>query len=410
MSIETILGTSSKMQPPVGRGFCRAVPSPLSPRYPEARQEPRPTPRGVLKSALSLVTTTCLALSLEPLSAAAPLPRADWSEQNRAMLFLIMDLSSINAINGINLTRDQAGKLRELARQLEAACPPRPDLKTAYRPDLGTVRDTYMELREVLLAGKDVSAALEKKVMTARGTEAAVVRLSLAKGRPAAKDCTRCHGEPAGTDVRGTEAVKTLLTQRSSSHYSPIETFMAHASGLAGWGGLLKLALFESKVDAILTPEQKEVFGSFACCLVPPKSLKDPVRAGQAAGGEQEISLLRYVRSVSAGSWPAVKTLALEMGKGLLVTRSPEITEAQKEQAARNAAQVFEKARAASDTDFELSKDQLAAELRQITGPVKSGNEKQRRFSAAMFLIGPGTVEAYDHLLQRLEAPKSAKP
>ena len=332
--------------------------------------------------------------------ASAPAP---WDEQNRAMLFLIMDLSSINAINGINLTRDQALRLRTLARQIDAGSPPLPDLAMGFRPDLGEVRDTYVQLRETLLAGKDVGADVEKQVAKARATEAAVLRLSLSAPVAGAQGCQRCHGPVQNGDVRGLATLQAAIEKRDPASHGGKDSFMAHALGLSGMKGFLHLAKCAEQVDAILTPEQKEIFGSFSCCIVPPRSMKDPVRAGQAAGGEKEVAILRHIRGVPAANWPMFRAASLEMWKAGLVLRSPDITAEAKEEAARRVAAVYEEARALPDTEFELAKDQLAARLHQVSQPTKEDGLKQRRFAQALFLVGPGSTEAYDRLLRRME-------
>ena len=50
-----------------------------------------------------------------------PAKAVTWDEQNRALPYLIIHLSNINVINGLNLTPEQAVRLRALARKVEAA-------------------------------------------------------------------------------------------------------------------------------------------------------------------------------------------------------------------------------------------------------------------------------------------------
>ena len=58
-----------------------------------------------------------------------PAVEASWEEQARAMGYLILHLSSVNAINGLNLSRDQAVRLRGMARDVEASGAKVPKLK-----------------------------------------------------------------------------------------------------------------------------------------------------------------------------------------------------------------------------------------------------------------------------------------
>ena len=64
---------------------------------------------------------------------------ASWEEQIHDMGYLILHLSSINAINGMNLTPDQARRLGEMAHEVEAVSERVPDFETIYRPYLAEV-------------------------------------------------------------------------------------------------------------------------------------------------------------------------------------------------------------------------------------------------------------------------------
>jgi hypothetical protein len=337
--------------------------------------------------------------------------QAPWEDQIRAMGYLIMNLSSINVINGINLTREQALRLRELARKIEAVSPAAPDLGGTFRPDLGEVRDTYLELRGTLLAGKEVPETLEKRIMQARAVESAVLRLAAGGAQPTATGCLRCHGAPQEPDVRGLAGTKAALEKSLAPRPAGKEPFLAHENGLIGQQGLVLLVLLAPQVDAVLTAEQRAAFESFACCLVPPKSMTDPVRIGQAAGGEKEIGILRWVRSVPEDNWPASKAWAMDLWKAGLVIKSPGLSEAEKAKACERISRIYDQARALSDVDFELDKTALADQLHEVSTPTPNKSDGERKFSAALFLLGNGTVEAYDRLLERLDttAKQAAK-
>ncbi|MCX5682649.1 MAG: hypothetical protein NT049_03070, partial [Planctomycetota bacterium] len=360
---------------------------------------------NAMKSVRSAVIAVIVLWSAVVSAAQAPAPAASpWEEQVRSMLYLIMNLSSINVINGINLTHDQALKLRELARKVQAVSPPAPDVRGSLRPDLGEVRDTYIELCGVLLSGKEVAAEMEKRVGHARGIESAVIRLAADNAQPSAAGCLRCHGAPEAADVRSGPGMKTALDTNLARRPEGRDVFLSHENGLLGKEGVAMLAMLTPQVDAILTAEQRAAFESFACCLIPPKSMTDPVRIGQAASGEKELSILRWARGVPADRWPATKAASLETWKAGLVLKSPGMTEADKNKAADRIAKIYEDARALSDVDFELDKTRLADALHEISTPTQAKPDSLRKFSATMFLIGNGTVEAYDRLLERLDA------
>src|SRR5208283_4178658 len=109
--------------------------------------------------------------------------------------------------------------------------------------------------------------------------------------------------------------------------------------------GVDKVAKLAPEVDQILTEEQKNIFASFSCCLVPPKDFKDPVRAGQAAGGEKQIDLLRGARAITAERWPQAKARLLDTLKNGLFMRTAGITEETLKTAREKAGELYEKVR-----------------------------------------------------------------
>ena len=148
--------------------------------------------------------------------------RTSWEEQIHGMGYLILHLSSINAINGMNLTPDQARRLRQMAHEVEAVSERVPDFETIYRPDLAEVRDTYLEVRKYIISGKEVPGELEQRVVRARSIESAVIRLSLSNKKFACTSCLQCHREPGINDLRQDNRImaslKGLFPKIQSSH------------------------------------------------------------------------------------------------------------------------------------------------------------------------------------------------
>ena len=75
---------------------------------------------------------------------------------------------------------------------------------------------------------------------------------------------------------------------------------------------------------------------------------------------------------------------------GLEDAKRPGITEADKERVRARMQRVMDEARGLSDVDFELSREELAAEL---SGGTKAQDHRIKR---AYFLLSPGSVEIYD--------------
>ncbi|MFI5382184.1 MAG: hypothetical protein ACHRHE_23045 [Tepidisphaerales bacterium] len=345
-------------------------------------------------------------LSLAPLARAADSTPVPWEEQLRAMGYFIMHLSSINAINGINLTRQQAVDLRVMALDIEKSASRLPPLVGRYRPDLGEVRDTYLEVEKLLLAGQEIPDALEARVGKARGYESAVIRQSLVNPVAGSTTCLKCHGQPAQGDLRSGMLSGSPLND-AVKHPSQLEVFLAHHVGLFGIGGSLKMLGYIDKIDKLLKPEQKQALTGFSCCLTPPKSMSDPVRAGQASGGEKEIDFFRAIRKMNDVQWEITKAVGSGWIDKAVVAKSPGAKPEEIVATRAKAIALLEKIRKVPDSDFELDKGKLAAELRQIAG-VSSGEqaEKDRKFGTATFLLVPGSADAYTALIKRLDQHK----
>lgn len=361
--------------------------------------------KRIHSSILIMIVTTFLIAAPSPgdFSESRYTGEGNWEEQMRGMGYLILHLSSINAINGMNLTQEQALCLRQMAQEVEASSNEIPDFKAAYRPDLAEVRDTYLEVREYIIAGKEVPEQLEKKVVKARSIESTVVRLSLSRRKWARSSCLRCHAEPGIKDVRLNKRITANLNQVSCPIFTGYERqmFLAHMGGVFGRKGMLKLMAFSAEVDRLLTDSQKKVLQTFTCCLTPPKELSDPVRAGQAASGEKEIEILRAVRKVPASLWSYARSRGLKKLEQLLVFKTPGITDDKVKALCDRVSEIYEKARALSDVDFEMDKDLLAAELKNIGTPKREITKRQQDYMNALFLLIPGSTEVYDNIIKR---------
>jgi|GEM_PF-1648996 len=331
---------------------------------------------------------------------------ATWDEQARGMIYLLLHLSSINAVNGMNLTQDQAAQLRLMALEVEAVAEKIPVLKAKYRPDLAEVRDTYLEVRKYIISGKKVPDELEKKVVRARGIESSVIRHSLRESKWARSSCLRCHTEPKIPDIRSNKKIMEAINKTSCPTFTgrEKETFFAHMSSVFGKRGMLKLKTLSPKVDRLLTDSQKEILRTFTCCLTPPKDLSDPIRAGQATSGEKEIEILRAVRKIPTAYWHYARSRALKKLELLLVFKYPGITEEKIKTICDGVGEIYDKTRTLSDLDFEMDKGTLAAEIKSMGGSKKELGKHQQDYMNALFLLIPGTADVYDNIIKRMNS------
>ena len=328
-------------------------------------------------------------VGLTALPARGQAARPAWEEELREMGYLIFHLSNINVVNGLNLTGEQATRLRDLALQMEAVADPPPAFTVKLRPEIEAIRKTYLEAREVLLKGQPVTADLSARVGSARVAETKFIRATL-RPRPSATDpgCAACHTEP-GTGS-GEPMAPTGLTAATMG--------LAHIRAPYGTRGLLKVASVSPQVEATLTDAQKAILGSFSCCLIPPQDLSDPVRAGQAESGSKEIELLTKVRQIPENAWPFWRGVILQTTEEVTTYVSPGATAQRKAVAREAVAKAVDRARTLSDVEFELEKTDLARAAKAALMPPQADSPHK----AAFFLLMPGASHVYSCHLDRL--------
>ena len=353
-----------------------------------------------------LASLIAVVMTVSPTVVAAD--EAPWHEQLMEMGWHILHLSSINVINGLELSREQVRELRAMAREVEQAGGYVPTMKDDLPGDLAEMRKTYVDLAEVLLAGAEVSGEMTRRVMRARAVEARVIRESVSE-RPTPRDrgtCARCHLSSArvarlreakgttGDALKGRGVYETPAAKR--------ETALAHIEGVLGAAGMLKVRRLAARVDQLLNKGQKLALGEFSCCLIPPKDLSDPVRIGQAPASDRKLELLETVRRVPEARWEHVREAIVTRLAVTHTFRRTGASEKDLAEYARRVRAVLEKARSLSDVDFELDKEALCAELSGAAPPPPE-TPNQRLFKQAYFLLMPGSVKAYDALLERMD-------
>ncbi|MCU0722486.1 MAG: hypothetical protein MUC63_02525 [Planctomycetes bacterium] len=355
-------------------------------------------------SSLLLPLVAALAALAAPAAAQEPgAAEAPWFDQLGELAYQLYLNSNVNVVNGLNLTRDQAARLRALAEKAEAKGIRRPEVRGALAADLQSVKDAFVEARRVLMEGREVGADLELKVAKARALESAVLRKGL-RFEPGRDSCSRCHAEPSEKGPFAPWAfaeIPDLVRKMMADDHIGI--------GLQK-RDLVTLYLLGQEVDEVLTENQKAVVADFSCCLLPPKNMGDPVRVGQAAVAGWQEEMLEKARKVGPALWPLARRTTLDkvlQGERL---KNPGLTDAQAEEIRARVGEVLDRARGLKEMEFALGKAKLCEEMR--LGPARSveGPEALRRFHRAFFLLLPGSKDAYDALIKRLDEAPAAKP
>jgi hypothetical protein len=337
---------------------------------------------------------------------------ASWDEHLFELGYRLYANSSINVIYGVNLTKEQAVKLRELAKEVEKKGIKKPEAEGKFFPEVQKVRETFMEIQKTLFEKKEVTKELEKKLVEARALESKILRAGLTAPVRGKKfgSCVRCHAEPTVTGGKISYDIKTKkwksLGKKAKSYWVKKEMAYAHLGAVLRTVEGFKYMKDEmgKKVAEIITDNQKEVVGSFSCCLTPPKSLSDPVRVGQAELAEWQVKMLEDARKCPDKWWPLAKKRTLDRLQEGAVIADPGMTEEKKKKERKRVGDIFEKARSLSDVDFKMEKEELAAQIKVATPETP---DEFKNLNSAFFLLMPGSVEVYDKLIEHIEAEKA---
>ena len=217
------------------------------------------------------------------------------------------DISAINLLNGLHLTREQLGQVLQLAREAHQA-------------------------REATLNSAGFKDSL-------RQAEAAfgALRMEIQKGAPA-------RGEIPARAAQIEHRLKDLRDQANQQ--------------LSG-----QYQALEDKLRTVLSPEQLQVAQDFNPCLIPPLDLRNPVRAGQAASNEGAIKQLRRLMQIPEARWQARKQEIVRRVVEKYSQNHFRLSEAEKQQEQTRLLNLVERVRRMSQVDFEMGKEKLAEEF-----------------------------------------------
>lgn len=353
-----------------------------------------------------VVLVLCLSFSFKPNNNykffKTPEP---WEEELNSMNYLVMRTSSINLINGFYLSNEQVQKLLPLAQQVEALKLDIPDNSNYSTAEMKNISNTYQQLISQLLKNSNLSDTLKNDVNTVRELESEIIKRSLlAAQRPGynAEGCLECHAPPAlfpTGSIAGKDTKPITASDRK-------EIDLAHIKGLFGEEGTLLLWNLRDKVDSILNNDQRYVFNSFRCCLIPQQNVADPGIFGQSFVTNEWIEYFRSARTLTDNQWNDYKDLYLIPLRDLVEAKLPGIKKGDKKHLIDKAELIITDARKMDAIDFELQKENLCVRLSEalnidLLNGEANRQPDERKFMSAMLLLFPGSVAQYNQLLQQ---------
>ena len=236
----------------------------------------------------------------------------EFSEKARQVRNLFQDISPVNLLNGLYLTGDQMKKILALAKKAQ------------------TIKEKFLGKNAYLyISALDEAEKAYKNLFN-----------EVMKGDPARE----------GGDIeREAVTINHRLKKMQDNSVRNISN---------------EFSVLDYELSKILTPEQKQVIDTFQPCLIPPKDLKNPVRAGQASSNDRAIQILRRVRDISDRVWNHRKYRMVSHMIERFSRHRSIMTEKEKEKELERLLFLFDKVRSMSNTDFEFEKENIAEELK----------------------------------------------
>ncbi len=292
-------------------------------------------------------------LDAAPLRAAGGTADTEAYQLREQVAHLHQDISTINLLNGLHLTREQMAQILQLAREARQA-------------------------RESALDSPEIKESLRQA-----GAAFADLRTEIQKGAPA-------RGTIPSQAARIEHQLIGLRDQANSQLQASYQTL-------------------EGKLRAVLSPEQIQVAQDFNPCLIPPLNLRDPVRAGQASSSEGAIKQLRRLRKLPEGVWQARQQLIIQRIVDNYSQRHYRLSDAEKQTEAARLLTLLERTRRLPEVEFEMEKDKLAQEIlpqdrmKALRAEVerRAPHPHQARFSRlGRFLLGERIIPILEERLQ----------
>lgn len=210
--------------------------------------------------------------------------------------------------------------------------------------------------------------------------------------------------------------LKTALTELRDNLYDknlkPPQEVERHASELNHEALKMKeetikqLREIEEKVKSVLTPGQIEIVQNFKPCLIPPKDLKNPERAGQAFDSSPAEKLLERARLIPDSRYETARYRIADEYIKKIELHIGEMSNSEKEAKTKILLETIEMARQMSDEEFALNKSDLALKIRPDKEIDRLALKKSRKdlSSLGRFLLDEKVIPI---LQKRLEASES---
>ncbi|HEY9069299.1 MAG TPA: hypothetical protein VIV61_03525 [Candidatus Ozemobacteraceae bacterium] len=255
------------------------------------------------------------------------------------------EISLLNLLRGLYLSKDQAAKILELARKAQAL---RDTAAAPFLKERQRIVETFVKLRDALYL-------------------------------------------PPGAEKQAQEMAKGLDHEMKEAAGSAQDAIVG----------------LEKEVDAVLTEAQACIIEEFKPCLIPPHDLRNPVRVGQANGAPNMLGKIAdLIHAAPPAFWEDRGGILLNKVAGKLEEESGAMSSTFKGDVRGRLSEIAARIRATSDVDYAVKRGGLAQELLLIDprkalkqGHQKTGKNARWLLSDATVRVLPRWIEAMDRLL-----------
>jgi hypothetical protein len=170
-----------------------------------------------------------------------------------------------------------------------------------------------------------------------------------------------------------------------------------------------EIAGIEKRVAQILTDGQKEILVDFKPCLVPPKNLRNPTRAGQAHDSTRLEKFLTRSRHWSADVYERRMGKMLEQFVSKVEEKNGPMSDDEEMAEKDRVRAIVDEAQSMSDVDFELSKKELAERIDIYSNTAKKKalvTEHKGRGQIAHFLLSDRALPILEQRVEIASGPK----
>ncbi len=156
-----------------------------------------------------------------------------------------------------------------------------------------------------------------------------------------------------------------------------------------------KIAGMEEKIRALLSPGQLQIFDEFVPCIVPELDFENPVRTGQAAASSRLMPVVELIRNTPEDMWKKHGQAYLDHMLKILEQEVGKMTNEVREDLRRRFVKQAWKIRKMKEADFLIKRSDLAEELMLVNREHTMRSGFRITGKIARFFLSPSAARVF---------------